>query len=256
MELAEILGGAPAPVETPSTVEAEAPQAEAPTTTVEQQGTPRDERGRWVKEAEPAPAPVAPVEEPQHTVPIAALVAERRQRQELQARLAALEQQKPQIKDDDFWQAPAEAATKLVEHSRAETQQEIARMRYEFAEEMTRTVHPDYDAVRDSFLQKVEARDPWAIAIAQQMPQQSNPAKFVYDQSKRLDAMSSLGDPATYRARIEAEVRAQILKEMGQTKQPAPVVPRSLNSEPSASIPSSGEAYAPTPLENLLERNF
>ena len=112
-------------------------------------------------------------------------------------------------------------------------------------------------AVRDSFIAKVHTGDPWAVAIAQQMGAQSNPAKFVYDQAKRISQLETVGDLQGFESRIRAEERARVLKELQAQQRPAtPDVPRSLNSEPSASIPASGEPFEATPLGNLFERPF
>lgn len=259
-DLSEILGGAPAPE--PSTVEAEptpapeqvaAPEP-APTTTVEQQERARNERGQFVK-AEPV---TPPVEERSHTVPVAAMLEERRKRQELEARLAALQPKAPEVKDEDFWQAPAQATRQLVDYQAQQVQSEILNLKYELAEDLTRSLHPDYDAVREEFVAKVTSGDPWAVAIAQQMGAKPNPAKFVYDQSKKLAALSEFeqaGSLDALRARIEAEVRAKILTEQSRPA-PPPAVPQSLNSVPSAPTSVTPADFQPTPMENLFERPF
>ena len=248
MELSEIIGGTDAPVENASTVEKPAEPVEPvaqvetqpePTTTVEQPAQPRNEQGRFVKADEEKP----------HAVPVQALLEERRKRQELEARLQQIQQ--PQVKDDDFWNSPANAARQLVTSETQAMQQEIANIKYNLAEDLTRSLHPDYDAVRDGFLAKVHSGDPWAVAVAQQMSLAPNPAKFVYDQSKRQAQLEQIGDLSSYEARIRAEERAKVLKEL-QKPTPVPDVPRSLNSEPSAVIPSTPTGFEPTPLENLL----
>ena len=255
-EIQAILAGEPAPDESESTVETPepvetSPEPEAPATTAEQPPEPpverpRDEQGRWVKT------------EDRPQVPVSALIEERRKRQELEARLAALSQPKPEVTDEQFWQAPAQTAKQLVgEHGHA-LQQQILNIKYELAEDMTRTLHPDYDAVREQFIAKVNEGDAWAVAIAQQMSAKPNPAKFVYDQSKKLQALTELeqaGDLNSLRERIRQEERARLLAEM-QKPAPPPAVPRSLNSEPSAPIPSAPDSFEPTPLGALFERQF
>lgn len=253
MELSEILSGAPAPEAPASTVEtpAPAPQETAPTTTVEQPAVerPRDERGRWVSPE----ALEKPVEDrPEPMVPVAALRDERRKRQELEARLHAQEPPPPELKDEDYWNSPADATRKLVDHQGDRLQRQILNMKFELAEDLTRTLHTDYDQVREQFIEKIEANDPVAIAIAQQMTNKANPAKFVYDEMNRL---AKLGPD--YEARIRAEERAKVLAEVGQAqRRVAPEVPRSLNSEPSAPSSSTPEAFTPTPLDNLLPNTF
>lgn len=267
MELAEILGGAPAPAETPtasSTVEAApepdvapsatpTPEPEATTTVAQPQAVARDERGRFLKQQEPEPAPVVE-ERPQPMVPRAAMLEERRKRQELEARLN--QQPAPQLKDDDFWQSPVQATQQMLAAQTQGLQQEIVNIKYQLAEDLTRTLHPDYDTVRDAFVEKVHAGDPWAVAIAQQMAAQSNPAKFVYDQTQKLAQVERIGDLQGFEARIRAEERARVLKELqAQPRGKEPDVPRSLNAEPSAVV-SSGEAYTVTPLSNLFDKPF
>ena len=264
MELSEILGGAPAPVETApieSTVDTPVAAVEAapePTTTVEQPAiAPRDERGRFLKQEQSAPEPVQAQTEDgkQHMVPLSAMLEERRKRQELEARYS--QQQQPTVKDEDFWQSPAQATQQMLQAMRQEIESEFTVRAYAAAEDMTRQAHPDYDSVRDSFIAKVHTGDPWAVAIAQQMGAQPNPAKFVYDQARRIAQLETVGDLQGFEERIRADERAKfLLQQQAQQRPASPDVPRSLNSEPSASIPSSGESFEATPLGNLFERQF
>lgn len=249
MEISEILGGAPAPVESASTVEtpAPAPQETAPTPTVEQQAErPRGPDGRWLKADE-----AQPEERPQPMVPVAALQDERRKRQELEARLNALPQA-PEVKDEDYWNSPVDATKKLVDHQGEVLQRQIMNLKFEISEDLTRTLHTDYDEVREQFIQRVDANDPVAIAIAQQMTAKSNPAKYVYDEMNKL---AKLGPD--YEQRVRADERAKVLAEIGQAqKRVAPEVPRSLNSEPSQTVSSAPMDFGPTPLERIVKFNF
>jgi hypothetical protein len=257
MELSEILGGAPAPVEPESTVETtpepvaqDATPAVEPTTTVEQPAErPRDERGRFSQQQEAQPEERQP-----HMVPVSALLEERRKRQEAEARYQKPEQ--PQVTDEQFWQAPAQAAQQMLGQHGEQMQAQIQGIKYELAEDLTRQLHTDYDSVRDGFIAKVHTGDPWAIAIAQQMGAQPNPAKFVYDQAKKLEALSAVGDPKAFEERIRADERARMALQQSGQKPPPPNVPRSLNSEPSAPTPSTPGSFEATPLENLFERKF
>lgn len=254
MELSEILGGAAAPVEptapveTPEQAPATPEPVEAPATTAVQAEKPRDEQGRFVRSEE------TPEDRP-HAVPVSALIEERRKRQELESRLAALEKPKPEVKDEDFWQSPTQAAQTLMRGQHDDIRQEVQSIRYELAEDLTRTLHTDYDAVRDQFVSLVEQKNPMAVAIAQQMGAQPNPAKFVYDQTKRLSALDAVGDLSSFEARIRAEERARVLSEMRQPA-PAPTVPQSLNSLPSAPTSTTPADFEPTPLSNIIGGNF
>ena len=205
----------PAPTEpAPSTPEP-APPAEP------QQGAsqpPRDERGRFVAKADEPPAapegaPAPPSEHVPQTVPVQVMLEERRRRQEAEARWAqAQQQQAPQITDDTFYASPVAASQHMIGQQSQALSQQIQNIRYELAEDFTRAQHEDYDGVRDAFIAKYEARDPWAIAVATQMGAMPNPAKFVYEQTKRQ--MTIGDDPQAYESRVRADERAKVLREM------------------------------------------
>lgn len=249
MELSEILNGTQPEPASPVEITPAPHEEPAPTTTVEQPAQPRDERGRFASQEPPAETP--PNEDRQHTVPVAALLEERRKRQELEARLAA-QPPPPEVKDEDYWNAPVETTRKVVDYKTEQLQAHIQNVRYDLAEDFTRTLHPDYDQVRAEFIKRSEANDPMAIAIAQQMGRQSNPAKFVYDQMKRLSQLEP-----DYETRVRADERARVLAELQkQGRKPAPEVPQSLNSEPSAPSPSTPQSFEPTPFGALFDRQF
>jgi hypothetical protein len=266
--LSELLGGADAPaeitadvstVETPAAVE----PAPAPATTAEEP-TPRDEMGRFAKRIEAeAPEPSEPVqtaEEAARMVPLQSMLEERRKRQAAEERYRSMAemvraQQAPEFTDEQVLSQPAETLRQNNARLSAEMQEQMRNLKFELAEDLTRSLHADYDSVRDAFIAKVESKDPFAVAIAQQMVGQANPAKFVYDQARRMKQMEEVGDTSALRSRIEAEVRAKVMAEMRQTK-PAVEVPASLNSIPSAPAPSSPTDFEPTPLENVAKFHF
>ena len=251
---------------TPAPAEPVPPPADTAPPAEPQQGTsqrPRDELGRFVKGEEPPPqaaAPVAPVvgTPDDHPVPRSALIEERRRRQELEARLAQLQQQAtPQVTDDNFYAAPVAASQQMIGQQTQVLSQQIQNIRYELAEDFTRAAHEDYDNVRDAFVAKFEANDPWAIAVASQMGGKPNPAKFVYDQTKRQ--MTVGDDPRAYEERVRADERAKVLKEMQAQQRPrpaAPQVPQSLNSEPSEAQAATSQSFEPTPLVNIIPHNY
>jgi hypothetical protein len=243
MELNEFLGE-PSPAEVASPIEPEAPTpvAAEPEAPVER---PRNEQGQFVK-AEPVP------EERPHTVPVSALTEERRRRQEAEARVAALTAA-PEVKDDDFWTAPVETTQKIVGQQAQQVQDQLRNIRYAMAEDITASVHDDFDQVRDKFVSLHAAGDPMALSIGQQMDSQRNPARFMYEQTKKLEAVEKVGDLKTFEARIRADERARVMADAGKRPQE---VPRSLNSEPSQATPDDGQSFEPTPLENLVKFNF
>jgi len=245
MELNEFLGeSSSAEVASPIESEAPAPAAAEPEAPVEQ---PRNERGQFVKPDEPAPTP----EEKPHTVPVSVVIEERRRRQEAEAKLAAFTSPPvEEVKDEEFWEKPVEATRKIVAGSTQEIQATVQAIRYEIAEDAARSQFTDYDQVREAFIARHQADDPAAIAIAQQMSGKANPARFMYEQAKRLESVEKVGDLSAFEARIRADERAKV---MGKRTQD---VPRSLNAEPSSATPDDGQSFEPTPLENLVKFNF
>ena len=227
---------------------------------------PRDEKGRFIAadaepqeeapqvEAEPAqteqPEEVqAEAPKPKEDAYKTAMLEERRKRQEIEARLRAYEQAKNLPEPPPFWDNPEQAIDSRIERVRTELQQDYLNRYYNALESAARSRHPDYDEVRDVFIEHARENP----ALAGQMNTHPDPAEFAYQQGKLLRELSTVGnDIDAYRKRVEAEVRARIEAEM-RAKQPQ--VPRSLNSEQSATV-SGGAGNGPTPLESLFDRPF
>ncbi len=192
-------------------------------------------------------------------VPRRALEDERRKRQDYERRLADMERQiqasrQPQRQEApppaaDWWTDPEGAARQMQQ------QQHFAMFetRLALGEEIM-AQRQDYEAAKAAFVEAATA-DP---SLAHKMVQHANPAKFVYEQGRKIHAMREIGDdPASYRARIEAEIRAQI---SGQ--QPAPVqqpprapAPKSLAGQTSTARDSQGRfapSNGPASLEDIL----
>ena len=100
-------------------------------------------------------------------------------------------------------------------------------------------------------------------ALAMELRQQLDPARWVYERAQQQKAMAEIGtDPAAYRAKLEADIRAQIEAEMqaNQAAQspspdsrpaPRPDLPPSLGRTPNAG-PRSGPQYTgPTHFSQL-----
>ena len=223
----------------------------------------RDEKGRFAKaDAEPvaeAPVEAEPEEQPE---PVkaeepkpkedaykTAMLEERRKRQEIEARLRAYEQAKNLPEPPPFWDNPEQAIDSRIERVRTELQQDYLNRYYNALEAAARGRHPDYDEVRDVFIEQARQNP----ALAHQMNSHPDPAEYAYQQGKLLRELSTVGnDIDAYRKRVEAEVRARIEAEM-RAKQPQ--VPRSLNSEPSAPVQGNGQ-WEPAPLESLMGLKF
>lgn len=209
--------------------------------------------------AEPAPKPaelVAPVAvvkppEPQATnVPLASLLDEREKRQAAERRAQEHEQRLRELEAERAKAAepqidPYQDLPGYLQKNRQEIQQELHRERVLMSEDMARAKYTDFEPVVGEFLKAAESNP----ALIAQMNAQRNPAEFAYRQGllhRELAAVN--GDPVAYRAKVRAEVEAELAAKA------APVVPTSLNSE--TSPVAATEVYAgPPPLKSLLRIN-
>lgn len=234
---------------------------------------PRDDKGRFTRSEPPSetPAPVAesqaaptPPAEPvavppamerqPDLVPSAALLDERRKRQQYEAKVReyeAMEAQRQQealrkpVTDEDFYSSPTEFVRQQTEATRQALEREFTDRWFNAMESIARSRHPDYDQMREYFIERAQT-DP---AIAAGIRNAADPADYAYQTAKKLKALEEVGDLDTYRSRIEKEIRAQVEAEL--RKPPAP--PQSLNAE--ASPATSGNEWAgPTPIGQILKR--
>lgn len=151
--------------------------------------------------AEPA-APTAPEVKDETTVPLAALMAEREKRQQLQRELEQSRQQRPP-------QTTQEAAPNFYENPDAfvQTIEQRANNRlYAALEAQARESYADYDEV----FAEVEAHVATNPAAAQQVLSAPNPALAAYKLGKQLREMKQMEDPVAYRERLKAELRAEL----------------------------------------------
>ena len=229
---------------------------------------PRDEKGRFApveSTVEPvtpepaappaAPEPVtAPVEvkppEPDH-VPTAALLDERRKRQQIERELAEIRQrlEKPSEPEKDIWEDPA-AYVSAAEQRAVQKAQEM--MRHQFAnmsEAAARQRHPDYDEKRAVLEARLESDPVLRSELNRTIDNGGDLGEFVYKTASRLQEIESVGNLDSYRQKLEADIRAKVMAELAQK----PQVPQSLNSTSSPS--SHTETWGgPPPLDEILKR--
>jgi hypothetical protein len=92
-------------------------------------------------------------------------------------------------------------------------QKQLFETRVMLGEEVLRTMKPDYDQVRDVFARHAQ-NDP---NLAMQIVRAPNPARFAYEQGKRLMALEKIGDDYDgYEKRIREEERQKVLAELKQ----------------------------------------
>jgi hypothetical protein len=119
-------------------------------------------------------------------------------------------QQQPQPKRPDVWTDPEGALAYDRQQLEAKQKFDIFETRLEFSEELM-SAKPDYEQMKAIFLEAANANP----ALAQQMVSHRMPAKFVYEEGKRLAAYKEVGtDLEGYRKRIEDEARVKFLEEL------------------------------------------
>lgn len=274
--LSDILKDEPTPTEQP-----EAQQAE-------QSDRPRDEHGRFVSaessgetpetaetpSTEAAP-PAAQQEAPQGQVPTAALLDERRQRQELEQKVKQWEQlfaqqyaaqaqpqyqqQQPEAPDpnEDFagwlnWrdqQIAAQIRDTIMQEVTQYGDQFRTTTRAEVSELQARQRHQDYDQVIDGSFKEAVAANPFLVS---QLAQAQDPAEFAYNAGKQWAASKQFGSEAPpSRDEIVAQVRAEIMAELG-VPQSQRTAPSSLANERSVGARSAPAWGGPPTLNELL----
>lgn len=194
--LTEILAQAPAAVESAES-ESDTPETPVPET-VE---TPAPETPEPVAVAPTAP----PVEE--KTVPLAALKSEREKRQELERKLKELET-KPAPERVNFYDNPEEHLNQRFQEIEARA---TART-YAALEAVEKEAHPDFDEVAAEVIAAAQQHP----TLVNQIMQAANPAREMYKVGQKLREFQKMQDPEAYRAQMAAEIRAQVLAELGE----------------------------------------
>lgn len=119
-----------------------------------------------------------------------------------------------------------------------------------------------YDEMETVFADEMKRREAAGDhSLRQRLNSHPFPAKFAFEEGKRLKLQQEMADPDAYRAKLEAELREKILAEQQQppASQPqtqaklVPQPPKSLAGVPSASRdPIKHPWKGPTPLDQLL----
>jgi hypothetical protein len=256
------------------TAEVETPTAEPTQETAEQQteenGLQRDERGRFKSKDEtgvetPQPAevaaaePVPPTEQPDRLpqAEYAALRDERRKRQELEQRLAAIEaaqtqrQPEPQQPPVDFWDDPQSfmdaRMNQLGQTLLQQWEQRETAKRLDQSEQAARSKYADYDNAFAAFQQAVQTNPQLAYELASS----DNPGEYAYRKGKTALTLSSVGSLEEYeaqlRAKWEAEVRAAV-------PQPRVTLPSTTAADQTVAGRGAPVFAGPTPISDILGR--
>lgn len=158
--------------------------------------------------ADPAPSPGANEELENARKQADGLKAEldrqRRQNQELKRQQEQLlaQQQQPR---PDFWEEPETVVD-----------QKVSAVEQKFTERLLRMSVASVYSKHEDADEKIQAFDQMAAenpALWNAMLDAVDPGEFAYKTAAQAIAMREMGDPVSYRAKIEAEVRAQIAAE-------------------------------------------
>lgn len=201
----------------------------------------RDDKGRFAK-TEPAEAPIA------------ALISERRKRQELEQEVAKLRQSAPKT---DFFEDPVKATTEHVSEAVSPLHREVLDLKVQ----LQRMQHDDFDEVMMLVLNKAKD-DP---LLKHQVDSAPDPLAFIYREGKRMKELADVdGDIGKYRDKVLAESSAKYSeletkykaleaenRQLKESLTKREKVPQSLNSEPSASA-KDVTFTGPTPLSQVF----
>jgi len=208
-----------------------------------------------------SPAEVEEVTPESGFVPVKAVQEERRKRQDLEKRLKEYEaklQQQPQPQQEQYqqpdWFASPEQAAQAMQ---MQFEQQLFQRSVAMSEIVMREKHTDYDEVSNLFAERAK-QDP---QLLQRLYQHPFPAQFAYQVGQQIRLMEEIGsDPAAYRAKVEAEIRASLgqperqgQRSTSQAPASSPAVPRSLARDVSQQPRNSaGRFDGPAPIEDLL----
>jgi len=219
------------------------PVAEEPQT----EDRPRDENGRFAKKGEEGASP-APDDKNEYDG--AATLAERRKRQEAEARIATLEQQLQQIQNP-----PAPAPDMFADpeqwqgHFGSQVTQTAAQWaaqnaKFDASEMMAGQSHEDFDEMKATFLE-LAGQNPQMLA---EVKAHRHPWERAYEIAKNHRGIAELG--ATNLTELEAKLREKIAAELqggGQQQ-----LPPTLSTERNAGQRTGPAWSGPKPLDELL----
>lgn len=222
------------------------PQQEEQQQPGEQPGDEQQPAGGSTVEGQPGQpgeggAPTAP-EDGKH-VPLAALEAERKGRQDWKEKAIRFEAELTAMRKQQA-QQPQQQPQQLDPIQ--QVQQQMVNERFNTSEMVARSKYEDLDAVVEVFATAAEQNP----ALRMALQQSANPYEYAYREGKRIQMLKEIGDdPAAYRSRIEAEVRAQLQKD---TPTPGAQLPASLAGARSAATRSAPSFTGPTPMNQVF----
>jgi hypothetical protein len=246
----ELLNGAPdeAPIEDVAPEPVETPEPE-------QTGPARDEQGRFAPRQTGDEPHVTAEATPANPIPedqFKGYLTEKRKRQELEEKLATLEQRFQSLQQPKEQPAPPPSIWDDEQGWQQHFGQQVSQFatfnaKLEMSEMLTRKAHDDFDAMKTAFVEMAQQNP----ALAQQALADPDPWEKAYRIAKNAATMAELG--ATDIETLRAKIREELLAEQ-QAQPPAPQVqvPPSLTGERNVGS-RTGPAWAgPRSLSELL----
>jgi hypothetical protein len=243
------------------------PQQESETeqedTTTEQETERREEtteqkQETGVKESQTAAETEKPAESTEAAGLKAAMIAERKKRQELEQQLAATQEAARLAAEEEkpFLGEEYEARFNEVE---ARVEERITQNRVIMSREFAMEKYDDFAEKEAAFLEMAD-KDPGLIP---KMRASANPAAFAYKtvtDAQRIQKLQEMGDPAELEAKIYERVKAELLAE--QEKEKAAVVEAAIKSKLKGGFSeqrsvgtertTSKKFDGPTPMKSIL----
>jgi hypothetical protein len=193
--------------------------------------------------AAPEEIPPAPIQQERPDVEgmKAAMMAERRKRQELEQLLAQRQEEERPFLGEEY-----EARFKETE---ARFQQELVKQKLDLSESFARAKHEDFDEKLDIFSQLV-SNNP---ALYTHMAQQVNPAEFAYKVAADQLQLKEMANPTEYKAKIEAEIRAKLEAEYAAKYKSGNLPPTLAEARGGASSMRTAEWAGPASIKDILK---
>jgi hypothetical protein len=174
---------------------------------------------------------------------------ERRKRQEIERKLEEIQAQKEaeaKVETPDVF----ENQDAFVEHMRNEMKAEAAKIRIETSQEIMRSLHSDYDAKEEAFINMAKENP----LLVQEMNQSSNPAKFAYDTVVKAEKLAMLNNVDELEARIRSELEEKIRAEIqGESQQKAENLEKKQKSIPPSLTNTSGKSGFDSDVDETLD---
>lgn len=221
------------------------PAAEKPEVTAE--GKTRDESGRFAKTEEKAEKPAEKPAEAKPRADVAAIIDERRKRQEAERRYADLlaQQQKSPEKPSVFENEDAAISSRI-----AEGNQPLREAIYKLSVKSARALYKDFGDAEQAFLEAMDKDE----RLIHGLRASDDPGEFIYTMGIHVRELADVGgDLMKYRDKVTAASQAQLTERDAQIKaltaeidtlKKAQVdldeVPRSLNQQTSSAAPKAG----------------